>query len=1813
MARRAAACLTLLTLAAAPLAIPAGPALAADVTGGLVLRYPLDATSGAVAADSSGNGRDGVVNGTATWTAGQGLGFNGSNTYVKLPDNVMAGLSSITVSTDVFIDTTQASPYFIYGMGNSSAGAGNGYLFTTGDNYRTSISNSNWTGEQNAAGSGPLTRGVWKHIDYTLTGGTAVLYEDGQEVGRNTGVTHTPGSIGGGTTTSNFLGRSLYSADNYFKGRLRDFRIYNRALTVAEVQEIALPISTDLVAKDKAALTLGDTSAVTANLALPAKGANGSAVTWATSDASVVSATGTVTRPAAGQPDAKATLTATLTKGAATATKTFDVTVAAQFSPDQAAAAAANALKLHSIDDVRGNLTLPTTGVDGATVAWASDKPAVISNTGVVKRPAPGAGNTTVELTATVTLNGATATKTFTAKVPELPVQQALKGYLFSYFVGEGTAEGEQVYNALSKGNDPLNWRELNGGNPVLTSTLGDKGLRDPFIIRSPEGDKFYQIATDLRIYGNGNWDASQRTGSKSIMVWESTDLVHWTDQRLVKVSPDTAGNTWAPEAYYDDELGAYVVFWASKLYAADDPNHTGNTYNKMMYATTRDFATFSEAKVWNDPGYSVIDSTMTKNGDTYYRFTKDERNNTSTTPCSKFITAEKSTTILNPKYAHIADCIGKGSISQGEGPTIFKSNTENKWYLFIDEFGGRGYIPFETTDLESGQWTLSTGYSFPTRPRHGTVLPVTQAEYDRVLKAFSPDQYIESAEDTPVTTGVGQAPVLPATVKAHYADGTVKDTAVTWDAVPASAYAAAGTFTVEGSLGAGVTVKAKAQVTVSAAGIPVESLTVSPTSLRLGVGVTRKITATVTPANATARDLTWTSGDPAIATVSATGVVTTVTTGDTTITVKTADSSKSVTIPVKVTAEIPADLLVAYDFDETGGNVANDASGRGNNGTYVRTPAFGTGVHGGSFKMSGGGSTSTTAPYVSLPVGVLKDVNAVTVSAHVKWTASTTINQWIFGLGTGDAKYLFASPANGNRVLYSAITTGSWSAESKMAGSAILPGGTWKHVTVTVDSATKTAVLYLDGVEVARATNVTVKPSDLYDATKTNSGYIGKSLYASDPYFAGEVDDFRIYSRALPAAEVLELAGNTTGISGVTLPELKVPAIITNADSKIVLPVKPGTDLTKLAPEFALAHGSTISPSGPRDLSAPVTYTVTGSDGAQRTWTVQARVMKSPVIPGLSADPNITVFGDTFYMYPTTDGFAGWSGTQFKAYSSKDLVNWTDHGVILDLGPDITWADNSAWAPTMAEKDGKYYFYFSGGLATGNTGKHLGVAVSDSPTGPFRDALGKPLVAAGTYSGQMIDPQVFTDNDGKSYLYWGNGNGYQVPLNDDMVSFDATKLKTYKPTGYNEGSVVFHRGDIYYWMWSENDTRDENYQVAYATGSSPLGPWTKQGVILQKDLSLGIKGPGHNSVVKVPNSDDWYIAYHRFAIPGGDGTHRETTIDKMEFNPDGTIKTVKPTLESVDPVAVAHAGPDVTGTEGEALTLAGKVSTTTGAKWTHEAGAPCSFADDTAATTTVTCTDDGVYTFKLTAAGSSNTLKATVANAVPVVTSVSGPVAPLSVGKDADLKVPFTDAGKDDTHTCKVDWQDGTTTSGTVAGGVCTASHPYTKAGIYTPVVVVTDDDGGLAAANVESVVVYDPASGYITGSGWYTSPAGAYLADPALTGKARFGMSSQYKKGRPAPEGHINFRFDTGSLDFESETFDWLVVSGSQVQYQGTGTINGTGDYRFLITAVDGGTTGGDRFQMKIWDKTTGTVVYENKPAVALTGGDIVINPAK
>lgn len=303
-----------------------------------------------------------------------------------------------------------------------------------------------------------------------------------------------------------------------------------------------------------------------------------------------------------------------------------------------------------------------------------------------------------------------------------------------------------------------------------------------------------------------------------------------------------------------------------------------------------------------------------------------------------------------------------------------------------------------------------------------------------------------------------------------------------------------------------------------------------------------------------------------------------------------------------------------------------------------------------------------------------------------------------------------------------------------------------------------------------------------------------------------------------------------------------------------------------------------------------------------------------NPVLPGFHADPEILYSRQTgkYYIYSTSDGYAHWGGWYLTAYSSTDLKSWTPEGVVLDLrSPQVTWANGNAWAPAIEEKliNGKYkYFLYYSGNAADNSGKQIGVAIGDSPTGPFKD-LGHPLVSQSpTGRGQQIDVDVFTDPaSGKSYLYWGNGYMAGAELNDDMVSIKDETLTVMTPQGgtlkthaYREAPYVFFRHGVYYFLWSVDDTGSPNYHVAYGTSDSPLGPIqvAKSPIVLIQNADKEVYGPAHNAVIRKPGTDEWYIVYHRINKhfldkDKGPGYHREVCIDRMEFNNDDTIRPV--------------------------------------------------------------------------------------------------------------------------------------------------------------------------------------------------------------------------------------------------------------------------------------------------------------------------------
>jgi hypothetical protein len=1027
-------------------------------------------------------------------------------------------------------------------------------------------------------------------------------------------------------------------------------------------------------------------------------------------------------------------------------------------------------LEIPNADDIRGNITLPTTTDKGAKVSWDTNRPDVVNvnkeenenyddiPAGVVTRQN---SDTQVKLTATITSGEVRDTKQIVLTVKAKPEKKDFTSYLMTHFTGEHDI-GEQIYFASST--DGLNWKDLNDSNPVLTSDKGEKGVRDPYIIRSAEGDKFYIIATDLRIANGKGWSDAQRNGSKSLIVWESTDLVNWSEPRMVEVAPPNAGDAWAPEAFYDEKTGEYVVFWASRL-----PNGEGDFGpHDIYYAKTRDFHTFTEPKVFIDrPGDThIIDTTIIKDDDIYYRYSGDGQ-----------ITIEKSDQILGTwsKVGTIESSTGLTG-HDVEGPLIFKFNDREEWNLMVDQYAtGKGYLPLLTTDLSSGDFTRLTtsDYSLDSnKKRHGSVLPITKEEYDSVMAKWN--KVVEAPDE-----------------------------------------------------------------------------------------------------------------------------------------------------------EVQEEPILEYNFEEiTTDGFIQDGSENDYNGTLNGNATYVTDEEKDSKVLYLDGTANTFAAF---PTGFFDGRDTVSISMDVK-AETVSGNFFTFTVGKNNQKYMFLRTRDTE--IRNAITVNSWSSEQEVKTNTPSIKSKWMNIKLVM---TPTSMkMYKDGILVAENNNVTVALKDL---GADLSAYLGKSFYSGDQYFKGYFDNVQVYNRALSEAEVLEMTIEPTGIGNFEVPGQKGQAEIDKESNTITVHVKEGqwTDTTNLTPTITLFPGSTISPASgeAQDFTNPVTYTVTDKEGNTKKWTVSVEVYPSATLPGLYADPQIAVFGDTYYLYPTTDGFEGWSGSQFKAFSSKDLINWKDEGVILDLATDdVTWADNRAWAPAIGEKDGMYYYYFSADT-------NIGVAKAPSPTGPFEDALGEPLVSSGKYPGQAIDPYVFTDDDGQSYFYWGNGHLFGAKLNDDMVSFAETPVEM-TPANFREGAVVFKRNDIYYLMWSEDDTRSENYQVAYATGASPMGPWTKKGVILSKDLSLGIKGPGHHSILNIPNTDQYYIVYHRHSIPDGNGFNREVMIDKIEFNSDGTIKQVKPTLKGItEPVYVK---------KGDTESPVGHFTINSGAEYTNER----------AVTLSLEATDDG-------------------------------------------------------------------------------------------------------------------------------------------------------------------------------------------------------------------------------------------------------------
>ncbi|MEV1012052.1 family 43 glycosylhydrolase [Streptomyces sp. NPDC049881] len=316
--------------------------------------------------------------------------------------------------------------------------------------------------------------------------------------------------------------------------------------------------------------------------------------------------------------------------------------------------------------------------------------------------------------------------------------------------------------------------------------------------------------------------------------------------------------------------------------------------------------------------------------------------------------------------------------------------------------------------------------------------------------------------------------------------------------------------------------------------------------------------------------------------------------------------------------------------------------------------------------------------------------------------------------------------------------------------------------------------------------------------------------------------------------------------------------------------------------------------------LSAAVLFTLSpaasAADGPAVPPVVTTAEAGNPIADGWYADPDVAVYGDRYWVFPTTSRSYS-EQTFLDAFSSTDLVNWTKHPRVLETA-NISWARYALWAPAPIQRNGRYYLYFAANDIQNNSQLGgIGVAVADRPEGPYRDAIGRPLIAQFHNGAQPIDQDVFIDDDGQAYMYYGGwSHANVVKLNPDMTSLgtfaDGSTYREITPSGYTEGPQMFKRGGRYYLMWSEGGWTGPDYSVSYAIADSPTGPFTRLDSVLVQDAAVA-RGSGHNSVINVPGTDIWYIVYHRRPLSETDGNHRALAYDRMYFNEDGTIRPV--------------------------------------------------------------------------------------------------------------------------------------------------------------------------------------------------------------------------------------------------------------------------------------------------------------------------------
>jgi hypothetical protein len=683
--------------------------------------------------DESGNGYTGaLLNGAVVKQIGSFsmLDLGSANGYLSFSSSVgslVASLQNFTVATYVWVDastTLTSDGNFVWAFGNSNnmASAQNGGMFFTAKTTRFAISLKHWTGEQSVSYGSALAKGTWKHVAYVQSGTTGTVYVDGTAV-KTGSITLQSQNLG--TTLYNYIGRSLYSTDAYLKNSLiTDFRIYNTALEPSEVTALALNLTSlnnafvqQQLFDEAALLDLGDLSAVKSNINLPLTGSDGIAISWISSNAGVVSNSGVVTRPAIGAPLAQATLTATLSKSGFTETKQFVASVLPWVDDQTSVANDAAALQLTgNLNNLRADLVLPLTGDEASTISWSSSQPEYLAGNGRLMKLSPiGQGKLHVVLTATVTKGSESIQQAFDVWVAE---DEGFSAYLFAYFTGNDISQ-EAIRFALS--NDGYNYLALNNNNPIISSAAISEtgGVRDPHIYRGPDGN-YYMVVTDM-VSANG-WNSN-----RGMVLLKSADLVTWTSStvNIQTKYPNQQDilRVWAPQVIYDEVAGKFMVYFSMKHGTGPDIIYYAYTNSSFT-----DLEGVPQQLFYHPTNGSCIDGDIIFKDGEFHLFFKTEGSGNGI--------KKAVSTKLTEGYV-LYDNYLQQTTAPVEGSSVFKLINSDEYILMYDMYTSGKYQFTKSTDLTNFK-LIDNQITMNFTPRHGTVMPITADEADRLTQGFA-------------------------------------------------------------------------------------------------------------------------------------------------------------------------------------------------------------------------------------------------------------------------------------------------------------------------------------------------------------------------------------------------------------------------------------------------------------------------------------------------------------------------------------------------------------------------------------------------------------------------------------------------------------------------------------------------------------------------------------------------------------------------------------------------------------------------------------------------------------------------------------------------------------------------------------------------------------------------------------------------------------------------------------------------------------------------------------------------------------------